>query len=270
MTFLIGKVDLSFEEFLALPRVVGWKYEYINGAAYIEPRGCPVGAVLSLDEGREPDLATSPISEVEQLQSLFVASFSGTADYAGFSAERMTQRAQRSLAAHRDGKRGQPRGESRVVTRDGEPVAAALIVQKAHGPHLDMVMVHPGYRREGLAKLLLGVVVERLLENGERSLTSAYHLSNEPSRAWHRSQGFREIPDLYAERMRQRHRLHIEGERTKKARPSRQKVWLDELARQHGEEAAYTLELLLRPGRVGRVKCPEWLQDILDSPQRLP
>ena len=44
MTFKTGKIEMSPEEFWSIPRIVGWKYEYFGGAAYIEPRS--VGALV--------------------------------------------------------------------------------------------------------------------------------------------------------------------------------------------------------------------------------
>lgn len=269
MSFLIGKVEMSWEEFRSLPRVLGWKYEYFGGAGYIEPRGCPVGAVLELLDGGLGESRTSPAEGIEQLEPLFAESFAGTVEYAGFSAEKMVERARRSLASHLEGRRGEPRPESRLFLRDGEPVGAALIVQKSHGPHLDMIMVHPRERRTGVARSLLDGVIAELLENGEKHLTSAYHLSNEPSRRWHRRMGFKEIPDHYAEQMKFNHRSWGNFN-SKPVRPSKEMRWLNEMERSYGEEARDTLNALLRPGRRGRLKCPEWLTYILESPQRLP
>jgi GNAT superfamily N-acetyltransferase len=270
MNFLVGKVEMSFEEFQALPRILGWKYEYLQGCGYIEPRGCPVGAVLRLAEEIEAHPEVQAIESFDELEGLFVEAFANSVDYAGFSLDMMKERARKTLKVHRAGKRGEPRAESRVFLREGSPVGAALLVQKAHGPHLDILMVRPDQQRQGVAKALIENVGGSLLKSGERSLTSAYHLSNIPSRGWHRRMGFEEIPDLYAENVLQRHRMINGGHQGKKSRTSKHRLWLNELSKRFGQDSVYTLDTLLRPGRVGRMNCPDWLQSILDFPERLP
>ena len=133
-----------------------------------------------------------------------------------------------------------------------------------------MILVDPTHRRLGVAAALLREVSNALVQDGEKYLTSAYHLSNEPSRGWHRRMGFKEIPNEYAEQMRVNHLARQDISRGKKPRPTRQQLWLKELVQIYGREAALTLDTVLRPGKVGRVKCPEWLQEVLDYPQRLP
>ena len=270
MSYLIGSFKMSPEEFRALPRILGWKYEYYGGEGHITPRGCPVAAVLTIEDGGEATEHVAPAENIRELRSLFAASFAGTVEYAEFTPERMAERAETSLNAHLAGRRGEARPESRVFLRDGVAVGAALIVQKAHGPHLDMILVHPEQRRGGVAGALLHSVLAALYQDGEKYLTSAYHLSNDPSRSWHRRMGFKEIPNEYAEQMRANHVNRLNGSRAKKPRLSKQQSWLKELVRSYGDEAALTLDTILRPGRIGKVKCPEWLQEVLDHPQRLP
>lgn len=269
--YLIGSFKMSPDEFWSLPRIIGWKYEYFGGEGHITPRGCPVAAVLPL-EYDEPASRSEvrPAEDIAGLAGLFVASFTGTVEYAEFTSEKMIERSQTSLQSHLAGRRGEPRPESCVFLHQDVAVGAALIVQKAHGPHLDMILVDPTHRRLGVAAALLREVSNALVQDGEKYLTSAYHLSNEPSRGWHRRMGFKEIPNEYAEQMRVNHLARQDISRGKKPRPTRQQLWLKELVQIYGREAALTLDTVLRPGKVGRVKCPEWLQEVLDYPQRLP
>ena len=266
----MGSFKMSPDEFWSLPRIIGWKYEYFGGEGHITPRGCPVAAVLSLEYEPVSRFEVRPAEDIAGLAGLFVASFTGTVEYAEFTSERMVERSQTSLQSHLAGRRGEPRPESCLFLHRDEPVGAALIVQKAHGPHLDMILVDPKHRRLGVAAALLRAVCNALVQDGEKCLTSAYHLSNEPSRSWHRRMGFKEIPNEYAEQMRYNFLSGRDGFNGKKPRPTRQQQWLKELAQNYGYEATLTLDTILRPGKIGRVRCPEWLQEVLDYPQRLP
>lgn len=261
---------MSADEFWSLPRILGWKYEYFCGEGHITPRGCPVAAVLPIEHEPVSRPEIQPAENIADLADLFVAAFTGTVEYADFSPERMVERSQTSLQSHLGGRRGEPRSESRVFLHEGRPVGAALIVQKAHGPHLDMILVDPHQRRSGVAAALLQEVANALVRDGEKYITSAYHLSNEPSRSWHRRVGFKEIPNEYAEQMKVNFRLRHDGFSSKKPRPTRQQLWLKELVQTYGDEAALTLDTILRPGKIGRVRCPEWLQEVLEYPRRLP
>jgi len=62
---------------------------------------------------------------------------------------------------------------------------------------LDLLFIHPRWQRQGLATALVSAVLGRLHDDGVEHLTSRYLLANEASRAWHRSFGFVDEPDLW-------------------------------------------------------------------------
>jgi len=257
---------MSLQEFHSLDRVLGWKYEYLEGLAVITPFSCPVGAVLNLAGAWTDSFSTSPPCESDTyLKELYIEAFSSTVEYAGVSPSRIRELAGASLKSHFNGDRGLPRAESKVFRRGKETLGAALIVQKAHGPHLDLLMVAPKVHRSGVGGSLLASVALALLQAGETRLTSAYQLANTPSKTWHTRHGFREIPNRYSEETRLRHLLRGTGSPEEIASSGRALEWLRELEKKHGPTAAHTVNRLLLPGGRDGVKAPAWLVEVLED-----
>lgn len=264
MTYLVGRVEMSGEQFEAMTRVLGWKYEYFLGAALITPRSCPVAAVIKLQSSEPHYSELEGLTRSEaSLVELYVEAFAPTVEYAGYSIDRVRERAVQSLNVHFQGQRGLVRPESKVFRVDGQTVGAALIVQKAHGPHLDLLMVAPARHRTGIATSLLAAVSQALLESGEKRLTSAYQLANLHSRNWHLGAGFKEIPNHYSEQVRLRHLVRNGGSEVEIAASRMALNWLEELAEQHGADSVHTVNRILLPGDQS-TSAPEWLRQSLD------
>src|SRR5262245_30423804 len=78
------KLALSWEQFLQLPRNGAYKYEYIDGQAYLSPRPKHYHALLDLrgfaenplpDAGEPVTLRRASVEDFSELVPLFAASF---------------------------------------------------------------------------------------------------------------------------------------------------------------------------------------------------
>lgn len=269
---------MSLEQFEALSRVIGWKYEYFSGEAVITPQSCPVGSYVRLAHREFSPYEASSVrrEDIEALGELYTHAFFETVEFAGESKSQVKALALNSLEEHFKGERGESRQESLLMREGSEILAAALIVEKNHGPHLDLLMVCPQAQGQGRASKLVSTICSLLKRGGEDALTSAYQLANRKSLAWHRKFGFTEIPDSYAERVR-RQFLNYRG---KSAGPEERKLlrealracekahsWLDSLSRTEGLESSFTLARILMPGSLEKRHRPAWLKELLQGGQ---
>ncbi|MCA9792776.1 MAG: GNAT family N-acetyltransferase [Candidatus Eremiobacteraeota bacterium] len=269
--FPVGDQRLTQQEFWRLPRHLGWRYEYIDGVAYIEPGACCVVAALNLGPGYRAAGRAPRRSQSEELWPLCLAAFGPTVEYAGYNPMQAENAAREAIATYFDGERGEPRPESVVLEEGGRLVAAALLVETVTGPHLDLLFVAPDQHRRGLAEVAVGACCHQLIAAGERHLTSAYQLANLPSAAWHHKFGFREYPDRLTEQMR-RYFLIAELERLKRLgtltcqqevrlrfarrRCSRLLTHLDAMLAQERYDEAYTVAHVLTPAKRGQPRRP--------------
>ena len=101
---------MSWEEFLAYPRKLGWKYEYFGGALHLSPSWTAVATFYIALDSLQPlhdrafleprkDFKVRPVelTDHESLISLFCQSFSGTIDYAGTDSVGLRRYAHQSL-----------------------------------------------------------------------------------------------------------------------------------------------------------------------------
>ena len=81
-----------------------------------------------------------------------------------------------------------------LVALDGERVAGYVGSQSVLG-EADMmnIAVHPDYRRQGVAALLITALVDRLRENEVHCLLLEVRASNEPAKALYAKLGFGEV-----------------------------------------------------------------------------
>jgi GNAT superfamily N-acetyltransferase len=67
---------------------------------------------------------------------------------------------------------------------------------------MDLLYVRPEFQRQGVATAMLNWGIDRLVESGFQTLSSAYHICNESSRLWHHRQGFEDEYDWYYARLK--------------------------------------------------------------------
>ncbi len=199
-------VAMSWEEFELLPAHPGWKQEYWDGTAHITPRAR--SAVVRVAVAPRPlrsALPIRPLSPADEasLVSAYLDAFAETVEYCDWDRSAIEKSAKTCLQDFFSGRHGEvlPAScsslDATAETAAEAVVGAALLVRKKDGtPMLDILFVRPRWQRSGLATALVSWSLNELHRNGETSLRSRYHLANEASRAWHRTFGFEEEPDL--------------------------------------------------------------------------
>lgn len=201
--------EISWEQYLATPRLMGWIYEYIEGTMYVRPCSAVVPLTLELDELTVSDEPPSGITmrpvtadDEESLVTVFRSAFRDTADYSGYPEEDVERYARESLRGHFESHHGRRLDASRLAESGGGVVGTVLVREFRLGVLLDMVFVDAAAQGRGIASALLATVASELRRNGVERLHSALLLANAPSLAWHLSCGFREVPNLQVLRMR--------------------------------------------------------------------
>lgn len=92
--------------------------------------------------------------------------------------------------------RSEPLNEetSLILTKDQQIIGFSL-VRPTHGAgncHLWMLGVHPNYRRRGLGKSLLRLIMKKSAQHGFRTMSLACELNNKPAYKLYQGQGFKE------------------------------------------------------------------------------
>ncbi len=221
------QLPLTIEQFHRLPRNAAYKYEYLEGTAYLSPRPKFFHAVLDLaPPGEHPlpgaaDVALRPVEadDWEGLAPLFGAAFRGVVPFGGLEDGPRREAARKSLRFTRDGGDGPWIERASFVAVDGEddravgailvtllpdedpsewgafhwkePPAADCLERGLGRPHLTWVFVSPLESGRGVATALLNAAARELLALGYRQLASTFLLGNDGSVLWHWRCGFR-------------------------------------------------------------------------------
>jgi ribosomal protein S18 acetylase RimI-like enzyme len=222
------KLPISIAEFHALPRNNAYKYEYLDGHAYLSPRPKYYHAVLDLDayaatppaEG-DPDMRLRPLlsDDWETLVPLFAAAFERQPPFGGLDEETRKQAARQALERTRGGGDGPVIESASFVALDGpggnaigsilvtllpdadasawdsfhwrEAPPADCVARRLGRPHLTWVFVHPWCAGRGTGTALLTGAVGRLRALGYREMASTFLPTNDSSVLWHWRCGFR-------------------------------------------------------------------------------
>lgn len=194
---------MTLDAFHRLPRRPGWKHEYWGGRAYIQPRPSValarapvVSRPLCVPDGFR--LRPAAPGDAPLLVHAFFDAFRDSIDYWGYPLVRIRADSQQSIETCFAGRRGAFHPASCLaLAPTGRSVAgAALVVEDADGPNLDLLFVRPRWRLRGLAVALVQSIMNALHEAGETHLGGGYNVANDASAALHRRLGFEELPDL--------------------------------------------------------------------------
>jgi GNAT superfamily N-acetyltransferase len=217
------QLRLTPAQFRQLPRHAAYRYDFLDGEAWINPRPRYYHALLDLDglalEGAAA-LEPRPLhpADWEELVEVFATAFRNQQPFAGLDEETRRGAARRSLEQTRDGGDGPWVEAASFVAADaeGRPIGAILItllpehdptdwdayhwssppppdcVARCLGrPHLTWVFVHPERAGRGVGTALLGAAAAALRGRGYTSLLSTFLAGNDSSMLWHWRAGFR-------------------------------------------------------------------------------
>ena len=122
------------------------------------------------------------------LATLMLAAYRDTVDYDGEGPEESLSAVQGFF----EGAWGTPiLRASGLVEEDGELLSACLVTLYRDAPLIAIVMTHPGKKRRGLGKRLLGRCLQALKELGHEEVVAIITRGNRPSEELFRKIGFR-------------------------------------------------------------------------------
>lgn len=226
-------LPLSREQLHKLPRNAAYRYEFINGQAYLTPRPKHYHAMLELrpiPEEPVQGVRLRPVRDAdwEAMPEVFAAAFCGVQPFGCLEHDMRAQAAMACLERTRTGGDGPWLPQASFVAEQGEPesmVGAVLItllpegdpceyesyywreppptdlVQQARGrPHLTWIFIRPLDAGHGVGSTLLAAAVRELRALGYRELASTFVLGNDSTMLWHWRNGFQLLPHVMSRR----------------------------------------------------------------------
>lgn len=220
----IIELPLTIEQFRQLPRNPAYKYEYLNGKAYLSPKARHYHAVLDLQpKPTSEDIEIHPVrpEELLELIPLFCGAFRNIQPYGSLDDLTREQAARHSLERTRTGGDGPLIEQASFMALDrtnrpGSRIGSILItllpdgdltdtesyywrdpppmdcIQSRFGrPHLTWIFVSPMEVGQGVGTALLAASCNALLELGFTQLLSTFISGNDSSMLWHWRNGFR-------------------------------------------------------------------------------
>jgi len=213
------ELPVTRQQFRQLPQNPAYKYEYIEGHAWLSPRPKSYHAALDLPAFARPiaDMATDDTLVIRPLQDadwphlpkLFAAAFHRVQPFASLTDANRLAAAEDCLGRTRESAEGPLVDEACLVAArsvDDKLMAASLITipphdaieQVAGGPHLTWIFVSSMYARQGVGMALLDMAVQALLRLGYAKLVSTFLLGNESSMLWHWRAGFKLLEEPWS------------------------------------------------------------------------
>jgi len=218
------ELPLTAAQFQLLPRHAAYRYELLDGRAWINPRPRYFHALLDLAaerDGARAAVEPRPLREDDwdDLAELFAASFRTQQPFAGLDEATRLQAARQCLAQTRGGGDG-PWIESASFVAGGDEALGAILItllpdadptswdgyhwpeppppdcleRRLGRPHLTWVFVAPGRSGQGVGTALLDAAAAALRRLGYRELASTFLVGNDSSTLWHWRNGFRLLP----------------------------------------------------------------------------
>ncbi len=174
-----------------LPRHPDWKYERIDGEAWLSPRPRPLRFLRATDL----PVTTTPCGDIEIRRSESRRDRDGIAKLLlEVWAEEDPYRSMpdRDVHLHAEIERSLLAQDLGVLAADVDGICAAalLLPGQAGTPTLTWLTVRRDARDRGLATSLLGFLVHTLPARGVGALASATSAANIASLRWHLSRGF--------------------------------------------------------------------------------
>jgi GNAT superfamily N-acetyltransferase len=217
------QLPLTPEQFEQLPRNAAYRYDHVDGVAWLNPRPRYYHALLDLEHldleaGADVAIRLMRPDDTEPLIELFTQAFRWQQPFGGQSEAKRAIAARMSLEQTRRGGDGPWIEQASFVAEgsDGErlgaifitllplrdpndwdayhwsePPPADCIARRQGRPHLTWVFVHPRCAGHGVGTALLQTACEELRAMGFTSLLSTFLLGNESSMMWHWRVGFR-------------------------------------------------------------------------------
>jgi GNAT superfamily N-acetyltransferase len=217
------EMALTLEQFRQLPRNPAYKYEYLNGKAFLSPRAKHYHALLNLERrlvSEEVKIRPIKLDEFAEFVPLFCDAFRSIQPYGSLDDASREKAARSSLERTRTGGDGPLIEQASFVALDKdkrpaikigailitllpegdptdaesyywrEPPATECIARREGRPHLTWIFVSPPEAGRGVGTALLRAAGNALLDMGFTQLLTTFVSGNDSSMLWHWRNGF--------------------------------------------------------------------------------
>jgi GNAT superfamily N-acetyltransferase len=229
---------LAYDAFLALPRVPGYRYEFLDGTARIRPVDHPLILLAARTSTVQARTAPPPSSctvrplapdHRDALVALWTDIFTPLPDYATADRTSIRADAQKRIDALLAAPATPNTTRSRVALRNDTVIGGLLADTFGPHPQLDVIFVAPSAQRRGAARALLHAFAKATRSHSH--LVSSAHPANRESRQWHRRMGFVPLPDRPLVRHLQAHlRANLAHDHVPATAGKQAKTMLDRIA----------------------------------------
>jgi GNAT superfamily N-acetyltransferase len=211
------KLPLSLTQFHQLPRNAAYKYEYIEGDAWLSPRPKNGRAVLDLASFSPPvaeiaadeKITVRPLTKADWdgLPPLFAAAFIRVQPFASLADKDRLRAAEDCMRHTRQSGDGPVIEPACFVAAAGDELHGAILITRPDDdavgdepsrPHLTWIFVAPMTARQGVGAALLDAAVRELRRQGCRELRSTFLIGNESSTLWHWRAGFKLLENRWS------------------------------------------------------------------------
>jgi len=222
------QLPLTLAQFHQLPRNPAYKYEYLDGKAFLSPQPKHFHALLDLagfaeDTAELKDISIRPLTQEDWpgLERSFRASLSRVQPFASLDDKTLDTAVRECLERTRTGGDGPLLPQASFVALDereqmlgailvtalpggdpcdwdsyywSEPAPAGTVELRVAQPHLTWIFVAPLRAGRGIGSALLAACVRELKMEGYSQLWSTFVSGNDSSALWHWRNGFRLLP----------------------------------------------------------------------------
>ncbi len=176
------RIPMTSDEFRHLERKPGWKYEYIEGTAYVSPREHLISCSVPTAPRRADSpwlLTTVGPEDAEGLLQAYFAAFRDGIEYCDWPDSAINQDARKVVQGILAGEHGELLPASRLARDHDRIIGTALIIERTPNTALlDAVYVIPDRQHRGLATVLVSDALSQLYATGFQTLESRYQLDN--------------------------------------------------------------------------------------------
>ena len=196
------RLKITIEECLQMQHPFGYKVEYHDGEAVLQPQELYIDGHLILTPHKTQRCHHYEVVRTNHQQAMteaFFNAFQDTVEFCNWPKDDIRKHAEKNIDDYFSGVRGEPNPASRLL-RDKTGAITALVLfitTKSGQTKLDLLLVLPDSQRRGIAADMVASACNELQQQGISEIYSSWHVLNETSQHWHHRFGFTDVYNQY-------------------------------------------------------------------------